>query len=174
MEGRSHLQRADSGAVNRLFIDAVAYGLSGLLLDDDAMKATGRQAVEFGLERQREDGVFLEHKGADSSYQAVSIQFLQTFALYFPDKRYDEALARAAKWMLGRILPSGQVDATGNTRTGLGQERLYGRPKGVNYNHVFLGLGLYGLRTGDGSAVEAAERTYKFYVEIRRARPAKK
>jgi len=174
MEGRSHLKRADSGAVNRIFIDAVAYGLSGVLLDDEAMKTTGRQAADFGLERQRDDGVFLEHKGADSSYQAVSIQFLQTFALYFPDKRYDEALARAAKWMLGRILPSGQVDVTGNTRTGLGQERLYGRPKGVNYNHVFMGLGLYGLRADDTAAVETAERTFKFYVESRRNRSATK
>ncbi|MCX7824568.1 MAG: hypothetical protein N2689_03320 [Verrucomicrobiae bacterium] len=174
MEGRSHLKRADAGAVNRLFIDAVAYGLSGVLLDDETLKTTGKQAADFGLERQREDGVFLEHNGADSSYQAVSIQFLQTFALYFPDKRYDEALSRAARWMLGRILPSGQVDVTGNTRTGLGQERLYGRPKGVNYNHVFMGLGLYGLRAGDAIAVEAAERAFKFYVESRRARSAGK
>jgi hypothetical protein len=28
----------------------------------------------------------------------------------------------------------------------------------VNYNHVFMGLGLYGLRAGDTAAVEAAER----------------
>ncbi len=104
------------------------------------------------------DGVFLEKGGWDSSYQAVAALKLQIWTLYFPDKKLEAAIDRAVRWELSRIGPEGEINVTGNTRTGLGQEQWMGHPKGVDLSEITLCL-LYGYaRTGDKNALAAARR----------------
>lgn len=104
------------------------------------------------------DGVFLEKGGSDSSYQAVAALKLQVWVLHFPDEKLAAAIDRAVGWEVGRVRPDGDVDITGNTRTGHGQEKWQGHEKGVNLSEVTLCLLYYHARTGDQPSLAAARR----------------
>ena len=84
-----------------------------------------------------------------------------SFHLPLPD--CEAALPAAVAWELTRILPSGEVDVTGNTRTGVGKEKSYdGVPKEVNDHEVVLALTFYGLAHQDAAALAAADRVFAF------------
>ncbi len=156
---QERLKREDAEAPNRLLFDALAYGLSGLLADDDELKQVGRRFVDLAMTRYRpSDGVFLEKGGPDSSYQAVSALKLQVWAIHFPDKELEAAIDRAVHWEVGRVGPDGQVDVAGNTRTGLGQEQWMEHEKGVNLSEITLCLLYHYARTGDRQSLAAAQR----------------
>jgi hypothetical protein len=156
---QERLKCEDAETPNRLLFDALAYGLSGLLTGDDQLKHVGRCFVDLAMTRYRQsDGVFIEKGGADSSYQAVATLKLQVWLTYFPDKKLDAAVDRAVRWEIGRIGPDGQVDVTGNTRTGLGQEQWMGHDKGVNESEVTLCLLYDYARTGNQQSLAAARR----------------
>ncbi|MEN6457494.1 MAG: hypothetical protein ABFC63_01065 [Thermoguttaceae bacterium] len=156
---QDRLKREDADAPNRLLFDALAYGLSGVLTNQQPLKDAGRRFVDLAMAQFRaSDGVFLEKGGSDSSYQAVAALNLQVWLLYFPDPKLDEAASAAVRWELGRIKPDGQVDVTGNTRTGLGQEQWMGHSKGVNLSEVTLCL-LYDYARNDRrQSLDAARR----------------
>lgn len=156
---QERLKREDAEAPNRSLFDALAYGLSGLLCHDDELKQIGRRFVDLAMTRYRQsDGVFLEKGGYDSSYQAVAALKLQVWVIHFPDKNLEAAIDRAVRWEVGRVGPDGQTDVTGNTRTGLGQERWMGHVKGVNVSEVTLCLLLHYARTGNQESLAAARR----------------
>ena len=83
---------------------------------------------------------------------------LQVWLLYFPDRKWEAAANAAVRWELGRIRADGQVDVTGNTRTGLGQERWMGHPKEVDLSEITLCLLYDFARTGRRESLEAARR----------------
>ncbi len=145
---------------NRLFISAKAFGLCGTLLKDEQLKASAKKLVTAAMQRRDADGVFIENAGRDSSYNAVSLLMAQVLSLYMPDAELDSALVRAMAWERARILPTGEVQVTGNTRTGLGQEHMMGQPKKVNYREVTLALCYFGMLHDDRSALELAEKVH--------------
>jgi hypothetical protein len=151
---------AKSGhTANRLLIAAKAFGLCGVILKDEALKASSRKLVAAALQRRDADGVFIERGGRDSSYNAVSLLMGQVLALHLPDSELEAAMERAMVWQRTRILPTGEVLLTGNTRTGLGQEKSFGGGiKKVNYGEVALALCYYGLTHDDLGAVALAEK----------------
>jgi hypothetical protein len=164
---QDRLKNSDADAPNRLLFDALAYGLSGVLVEEDALKQIGRHFVDFAMTRYcAEDGVFLEKGGHDSSYQAVAALKLQIRIIHFPDKKLEAATDRAMRWELGRIGDDGQVDVAGNTRTGLGQEQWMGHEKGVNLSEITLSLLYQYIRMGDAQFLAAARRI----VEMRKSR----
>ena len=123
------------------------------------LKQLGRRFVDLAMTHYRpSDGVFLEKGGPDSSYQAVAALKLQVWVLHFPDEKLEAAIDRAVRWEMGRVGPDGQVDVTGNTRTGLGQEQWMGHEKGVNLSEITLCLLYYYARTGDQQSLAAARR----------------
>ncbi|MBK7598697.1 MAG: hypothetical protein IPJ07_09290 [Acidobacteria bacterium] len=153
-----------SHAVNRIFIAAKAFGLCGLVLKDEQLIAASRKLVAHGLTRRDKDGIFSENGGRDSSYNAVSILFGQTLALHLPIPEFEASLPKAVAWQVSRIRENGEVDVTGNTRTGVGKEPSYfGEPKTVNYGEVVQALTLYGLVRNDKSALAAADRAFAFW-----------
>jgi hypothetical protein len=160
--GRAELAEYDSEAANRLFFDAAAFGFSGLLLEDPELQSVGREFAEMGLATQRADGVFREHGGHDSSYQAVALLMLQLYALRFPSDDLWAAARSAAHWEIGRVKETGEVNVSGNTRTGLGQEAFLGTAKQVDYIHVVLALFYYAAYANDREAYAAASRAYKY------------
>ncbi|MEN6452590.1 MAG: hypothetical protein ABFC96_19030 [Thermoguttaceae bacterium] len=155
---QERLKREDADAPNRLLFDALAYGLSGVLTDDARLRQAGRRFVDLAMQRHRADGVFLEKGGHDSSYQAVAALNLQVWLLYFPDKKLAEPASAAVAWELGRVGSDGQIDVTGNTRTGLGQEQWMGHAKAVNLSEVTLCLLYDYARTGSRQSLDAAGR----------------
>jgi hypothetical protein len=161
-----------SRAVNRIIIAAKAFGTCGLVLKDDALVATSRKLIAHALTLRDKDGVFIEHGGRDSSYNVVSILFGQVLALHVPLPEFDAALPAAVAWQLTRIRETGEVDVTGNTRTGVGKEKSYsGQPKNVNYTEVVLALTYYGLVHHDEAALAAADRVFGY---MQRPQPAAK
>ena len=151
-------------AVNRIFIAAKAFGLCGLVLKDEQLIATSRKLVAHGLKQRDADGIFSENGGRDSSYNAVSILFGQTLALHLPIPEFEAALPKVVAWQITRIRANGEVDVTGNTRTGVGKEPSYfGEPKTVNYSEVVQALTMYGLVRNDKAALAAAERAFAYW-----------
>jgi hypothetical protein len=150
-------------AVNRVIIAAKAFGLCGTYLNDEGLIAKSRELIAFALTRRDAAGVFIENGGRDSSYNVVSILFGQVLALHVDLPEFEQALAAAVAWQVSRIGPNGEVDVSGNTRTGLGQERSYfGEPKKVNYPEVVWALTYYGLVHNDAAALAAADRAFAF------------
>jgi len=157
--GESTILPKSRKAVNRVFIAAKAFGTCGRVLNDESLVATSRRLVTEALLQRDEEGIFLEHGGRDSSYNAVTLLFAQVLALHVPMPELDEALKKAARWQISRILDSGEVDTRGNTRTGVGKEPGYnGQPKGINHNEVILALALHGIVHRNPQALDAAGR----------------
>lgn len=155
-------------SVNRIVIAAKAFGLCGLVLRDQHLIATSRRLVAHALKQRDDEGVFIEKGGRDSSYNVVSILFGQCLALYLPIPEFEAALPKAVAWQLTKVRENGQVDVTGNTRTGVGKEISYfGDPKVVNYGEVVQALTLYGLVKGDKAALAAAERAFEYWKSDR-------
>lgn len=152
-----------SHAVNRIIIAAKAFGTCGVVLGDDKLVATSRKLIAHALTLRDKEGVFIEKGGRDSSYNVVSILFGQVLALHVPLPEFEAALPAAVAWQLTRILPTGEVNVAGNTRTGVGTEKSYfGTPKNVNYPEVVLALTYYGLVHQDQAALDAADRVFAY------------
>lgn len=152
-----------SHAANRIIIAAKAFGTCGIFLGDERLVGQARGLIAHALTLRDDAGVFLEKGGRDSSYNVVSILFGQVLALHVPLPEFEAALPAAIEWQLGRVLPSGEVDVRGNTRTGVGKEVSYhGEPKNVNYTEVVLALTYYGTVRRDARALDAARRVFDY------------
>lgn len=154
---------SSSKAVNRIIIAAKAFGTCGVALKDDKLVALSRQLIAHALTLRDPEGVFIENGGRDSSYNVVSILFGQVLALHVPLPEFEAALPAAVAWQLTRVLPSGEIDVSGNSRTGVGKEKSYfGTPKNVNYKEIILALTLYGTVHKDPAALAAADRVFAY------------
>lgn len=143
---------------NRMLIAAKAFGLCGVLLKDDQLLASSRKLVAVALAKRDAEGVFIEAGGRDSSYNAVSLLMGQVLLLHVPHPELEKAMVQAMTWQRTRILPTGEVDVLGNTRTGVGKEAFMGKPKGVNYHEVVLAFAYYGMIHDDADALGLARR----------------
>ena len=80
---------------NRVFIAAKAFGLCGVVLRDERLKATSRTLVAAALQRRDADGVFVECGGRDTSYNAVSLLMAQVLAvLLYPIQNWRRPWSR--------------------------------------------------------------------------------
>ena len=159
--GEATILQRSRKAVNRVLIAAKAFGTCGKVLGDDSLVATSKRLVAEALQLRDPNGVFIEHGGQDSSYNAVSLLFGQVLALHVSLPELDAAFPAAAEWQIGRVLVSGEVDNRGNTRTGVGLEPGFnGQPKGINHNEVILALQYHGLVHRNPAALEAADRIF--------------
>ncbi len=150
-------------SVNRVIIAAKAFGTCGLVLKDDKLIARARQLIAYAITLRDKDGIFVENGGRDSSYNVVSILFGQVLGLHLPIPEFEAILPAAVKWQLTRVLSSGEVDVTNNTRTGVGKEaNAWGVAKTVNYKEVVLALTIYGLVHGDQASLAAADRVFAY------------
>lgn len=164
----------DAATPNRLLFDAVAFELNGRILNDQALIGMGSRFITSALAAQRADGSFDEHGGSDTSYQATSMLNLEVLLTYTRDDpamtaRLGAALKSAAAWEIAHILPSGQVQVDGNSRTGLGQEiGPSGVAKDVNYGEVALSLS-YAATMQGSAAVQASAAAVTAYAVAYRA-----
>ena len=166
------LYRQDARATNRLGFDALAFLLNGAILGDPTLVTTGRGFLDRALNAQKPDGVFPEHGGYDSSYQAVTALTVSLAWLYTKDQHFKDlifnALRLAMRWQKGRIDPSGRVIVEGNKRTGLGQEKLFGKPKDVNYPEVALALLIWSRLAQDQESAELGTKIVAYLMAVKR------
>jgi hypothetical protein len=166
-EGKQTLTAREASATNRYFIDALAYELSGLLLRSHDLVDEGAYFADLGMRKQHPEGFFEESNGSDSSYNCVSIWMLQVHDLYFPRPENDTALKKAMVWQLGRVKSTGEIDASGNTRTEVGREHYFGKAKEINYSEAIVALLYYSGRHVDPTVFDAARRIYGWRRNMR-------
>ncbi len=164
LAGYDHIIADSSHAVNRIVIAAKAFGTCGVALHDEQLIKTSQKLIAHALTLRDAAGVFIENGGRDSSYNVVSILFGEVLALHVPIPEFEAALPTAMTWQLSRIKDSGEVDVTGNTRTGIGKEAspYTGVAKTVNYNEVVQALTIYGLVHHDAKILATADRVFAY------------
>ncbi len=119
------------------------------------------------MNTQQDNGVFLEHGGYDSSYQAVNILNLMLAYMNIGDSpslknKLYTAVQKGVEWELSKIKSDGEVSVEGNTRTGKKQEKLFGKYKEVNYAEVALALYYWGGISGDVQSIIKADRVVAY------------
>lgn len=159
MTQEARLMKEDAQAPNRLFFDAEALLFSSKVIGDAKYLKPGQRFLEAGMKLYRaEDGVFLEHGGGDSSYQAVNLLRLQEIVIHFPNAKIEDAIARGIQWELGRVGPDGKINTENNTRVRPGGEAFMGKEKQVNVGEIALAMLYHHARTGDENALKAVRR----------------
>jgi hypothetical protein len=72
------------------------------------------------------------------------------------------ALQRGFAWEGTRILPTGQINTTGNSRVGAG-DTYFGALKEVKYPEAIRAFALFGAFTGDKSYTQSANQLCQYY-----------
>ncbi|MBL8150372.1 MAG: hypothetical protein JNN15_10650 [Blastocatellia bacterium] len=172
------LMAYDKAATNRLFFDAMALYLTGKSIRNREAILAGYRFLSAALDKQREDGVFIENGGYDSSYQAVSnlraifillnsSEFEMVSQLFERNrllKPLQKKIAAGIDWEISRVLPSGEISTEGNTRVFPGGEDFLGKEKGVAYVDAIMGFYFYAAISNRSEFREAAEKITNFYI----------
>ena len=137
-------------------MDGIAFELGGQVLSDNSFVQTGVNFVNQGLALQATDGYYMENGGWDSSYNGTSMLAIETLLTYSTNSaqvaQLTASLASAASWEESRILASGQVLTTGNTRTAGQETGPSGGLKTINYGEVAASLLDAGTILGSSAA----------------------
>jgi hypothetical protein len=160
------LKAYDADAPNRLFYDAEAFGLGGLLVQEDSFKVLGTDFLQQALALQRADGVFIENGGYDSSYQAVSLLHAMSYQIRFPQSALKQAIEKGTSWELSRVTLDGEVLTEGNTRTGSRQEDFLNDTKEVSYPTIVKALLYYSALKSDADVRKTAQNVFKFGMAL--------
>jgi hypothetical protein len=166
--GRKH----NEPYTHRCYLVAAAFGETGVLCGNQFLIDKSKEYIRLGISRQDPSGFNPEKGGYDCSYHAVGLVFAERYYDVVADaelkKELFPMLKSANAWLRSRLLPDGTIDPTGNTRTGLGQERSRnGDPKKVSYAQTYRAFYHWSLisenvtfeRLAEG--VFAGERVYK-------------
>ena len=164
------MEFVDSGATNRLLIDAQALLLSNMLAPNNDASAAGQSLLSLALSAQSPEGFFREHGGPDTSYNAVSCLTLEQIALFYTsDPRLLPSVQRCAKWEMGRIDANGRVSTEGNTRTGPSFRTAAGAVYSIDSYRIAQMLAVYGALVNDDGALAIARRVILYYKTHRDA-----
>ncbi|MDO8488947.1 MAG: hypothetical protein Q7S42_02405, partial [Candidatus Omnitrophota bacterium] len=151
---------------NQIIGIGLTFKLLGTILDDQEVARYGEELFYQALDKQTKEGVFPEKNGYDSSYQAVSLQFIELYYIYAAGDEEKLSLFTKLKkgweWELARIKESGEIEVTGNTRTGLKQEKWRGEFKNVNYMEVALSLIYWAHIAEDKRSRELARTIFEY------------
>jgi hypothetical protein len=159
MQHAGELEKVDGRAPNRVLYDALAYHSCGVLTGNEAAQTLATRFVALALSQTRKDGVFVEQKGSDTTYQAVSVRLALDLLLTGyagPDAaQLNLAWQSGVIWLGNRIMADGRVDSTGNTRTCAGGESFLGTEKKVWPPGVYGAL-IYAAELGGNPDMKAA------------------
>ena len=157
---------------NQVLAAGLVFKLIGSIIEDQKLMDYGKMLFYRGINSQRQDGVFPEKGGHDSSYQAVSLQFIALYYLYLADEAQKtllwSKLQKGWQWELSRIEGTGRIKVEGNTRTGLKKEKWHGRFKDVNYRDVAISLLYRAHISGNQQMRELAEKVYEYGLRNRK------
>lgn len=165
--------RADLKLTNHMLYDATGFYLTGSVLGRQDAMATGRLFADTALARQWENGVLPENGGYDSSYQGVTLFRLMLFYLHVDPadtalrQHLWSAIERGIAWELTRVLPTGEIDTTGNSRVYPGGDKILGVEKSVAFVNTAMALHYYGIVAGDPAATATADTVITFYTTRR-------
>ncbi len=167
--GKEILFKKAENAPNRLMFDGLAFKLNGKILEEKKYETLGDEFVNSTLEKQREDGSFIEHNGYDSSYQGVTNLKLQQYLIYSKNKELNEQIwagvLKGIVWEKTKIKNSGEISSNGNSRTGNCQEMFAEKCKEINYSDVAMSFVYYGLISNDSESLKIAEKITEYATQ---------
>jgi hypothetical protein len=151
---------------HRRFLVAAALGESGVLCHDGELISKSQNFIRDGIQIQSPDGIIPEKHGYDSHYQAQALLFATRYFTIAADlplrAELKPMIDKGIAWLVTRIKSDGTVDATGNIRTGLGQEKtLAGIPKEINYTLVCRALYYWGMLNEQNELKNLAQKVYE-------------
>ena len=152
---------------HRRYLDAAAIGGAGLLFQDEALIDKGVWLIRNGIALQQPDGVNPERGGPDTSYQALGLVYACRYYQAVADDpmraEMTPALDKGFAWLLGRIQADGDIDATGNTRTGVsGEPSRDGKPKRLDYHTTAVAIAYRAQLTRNPELEVTARRVFEF------------
>lgn len=152
---------------HRRFLDAVAIGGVGLIFQDKPLIEKGVWLIRNGIALQQPDGVNPERSGPDTSYQALGLVYAcRYYQIIADDAMRAELIPTLEKgyaWLLGRIKPDGDIDGTGNTRTGAsGEPSRDGKPKRLDYRTTAVSIACWAQLTRNPELEATARRVFEF------------
>ena len=152
---------------------ATALGLTAELTGDRELMDYARESLEDGLALQRPDGVNPERGGYDSSYQMTGVIYAARWVTYFPDDpltpKVMEMIDKAVAWEATRILPTGEINSEGNTRTGGRETSRNGQLKSMNTREIIRGFAYWSSVTDNPMWEEMASQIAHFYYNDEQA-----
>jgi hypothetical protein len=163
------LKQIDAEAPNRLFFDALAFYAMGKYLNDNESMQIGLAFTALAMAKKQPGGYFTEGSGYDSSYQGVGLATgFRLLSVLNPDEPirqglYD-CLACGTNWETSRILPTGEITTTGNSRVYSGGETFLGQEKQVAYSSVIIALWNMYYYSGKEEYNNLAEGVLDFYL----------
>ncbi|MEM8510188.1 MAG: hypothetical protein AAF717_20310 [Bacteroidota bacterium] len=165
---RNVLKQADQNAPNRLLFNAIAFYSLGSYLDDTEAKELGIEFVELALELVDPiGGYFIEGGGWDSSYNGVALKLgFEIFSMLPTSETKDtlgQHLISATKWQRSRVLLTGAIATTGNTRVFPGGEAFLGNEKTVDVEKTIRAFMYFAILTNDDSYRNLAYRILDYY-----------
>jgi hypothetical protein len=157
--GRAH----NAPYTHRRYLVAAALGEAGVLCGNQELIDHSKDYIKEGVALQSSAGFNPEKGGYDCSYHAVGLVFAERYYDVVADSQTKKALypmlERANQWLRTRVLPDGTIDSTGNTRTGLSQEKdRGGKYKKVSYAQTIRTFYRWSLIGGDSSYAQLADR----------------
>jgi hypothetical protein len=161
ISGRKH----NEPYTHRRYLVAAAFGEAGTLAGNKFLIDKSKDYIREGISLEDPSGFNPEKGGYDCSYHAVGLVFAERYYDIVADAEMKEDLFRmfqkATAWLRSRVLPDGTIDATGNTRTGAGQElNRQDEVKKVSYSQIYRAFYRWSLISGDATFERLAEEVY--------------
>jgi hypothetical protein len=167
--------KSDAPYTHRFYMNATAIGLSGILLNRSDLIVHSQEVIQLGLIKQNSDGSNPEKQGTDTSYHALGLFFAaQYYSVISAGPLRDRIKVmgdRGATWLASKVLSSGDLDSSSNTRTGPNGEKRYGtEAKTVTYFMIYKALAYWGQILDRSDLKNAAEKVFEFNSSLK-ARP---
>ncbi len=168
-------KKANTPYTHRRYLVAAALGEAGVLCKDEPMIAASKRYVREGIGLQASEGYNPEKGGHDVSYNAVGLLYALRYYTIVADEATQAELRpmleRSMAWLSTRVLPDGQLDPTGNTRTGLGQEKnRAGKIKNMSYGSVYRVFAYWSMISGDETCRKLGELVAHYDLEGKKPR----
>jgi hypothetical protein len=150
---------------HRRYLVAAALGETGILTTNRSLVDHSALYILEGIGLQDSSGFNPEKGGYDSSYHAVGLVYAQRYYDIVADQelkgRIFVMLQKGEGWLASRVLPTGLIDLTGNTRTGQGQEKgRNGTVKTVNYGSTYRSFYRWSLISSDDAFARLADSVF--------------
>lgn len=156
----------DNLYTHRRYLVGSALGLTGRLTGDDKLIKYSYRSILDGLSKQLPNGSNPELKGNDSSYNMFSVYYAERWLTYFAcyplTPRVIDMINKAIIWEKTKILPTGELDTKGNTRTSGQEKQRDGSAKTADYGKVTRAIINWGIYTNDTDLVKLGERIYQY------------
>lgn len=165
--------KKDDLYTHRYYINASAIGISGVLLKNKEFIEHSKKLVRTGISKQSKNGSNPEKEGTDTSYHSLGLLMAARYYSIVADDELRKPLKTmgelGSRWLSGKVLESGDVDSSENTRTGPKGERRHGTElKAVTYFSIYKALAYWGQILGSKDLNLNGEKVFKFDRERKR------